>query len=441
MRKLKPEATLGDSFHLLGHRLDRWRALSAGDIEEAIRVTDEILGMPLTQEARRENHIIRERYEAQQGTETTLSALGRTVAQLDPEERAQVLRDFERDIHFTSRRLQIALLEAKGDPRVKGELRSLAEEILEDPCGPPREIEGSKNTVRVYNDRRTNEALVVKESEDQASFLAEFEAAEILIAIQKELKRWQPKFKVCTPILVREEDGKYIYVIEHSGCDTLAEAKGELVPFNYQDVARVTAALHHLFPREKLRGEERTLEDTLESRLHIKVKDLVLSNLDPLERAILETELSYNKDGHPWNYGITRHGDVIVFDTENNMPRRRAYDWANLTNHNRILTEEQKDAVFQEVVRTRKEFGELNKPEHKLAYYNAVCARTLELYGILRARKQIQHAKDMVLNSIEAVARIEIEFPMYFKDHRKQYTHLREGFQTLLTMIDSDCAS
>src|SRR3989344_3146647 len=260
---------------------------------------------------------------------------------------------------------------------------------------------------------------------------------------------WYPIFNVTIPIDIIRDNDESIYLMGYAGSFPISELNQDYFEENnptritrkkfevYRDMARITAAIHRKFPLEKVRGDERSLKETITKRFNGELGDLITSNLDPLEESILETELAYSKDAHPGNFGINHSGKLTVFDTENTQKRRIVYDWVNITNHNKMLSQWLKDQVARASIKTHKEFGvEFDEEVYMRAYYNAGIARALELYPILEVRKEPEHNKALLSNAIDALGRIKSHHQDYHSKYQKEYEQLRKGIDRMLLMID-----
>src|SRR3989344_2536591 len=317
-----------------------------------------------------------------------------------------------------------------------------------------KSITGTKNDVKIES--QSGKRVIVTKKGKLEDLESEKEAGEIIKSIRGELAVlfWYPIFNVTIPIDIIRDNDESIYLMGYAGSFPISELNQDYFEENnptritrkkfevYRDMARITAAIHRKFPLEKVRGDERSLKETITKRFNGELGDLITSNLDPLEESILETELAYSKDAHPGNFGINHSGKLTVFDTENTQKRRIVYDWVNITNHNKMLSQWLKDQVARASIKTHKEFGvEFDEEVYMRAYYNAGIARALELYPILEVRKEPEHNKALLSNAIDALGRIKSHHQDYYRKYQKEYEQLGKGIDRMLLMIDCNSTS
>ncbi|MBS3111862.1 hypothetical protein J4459_01220 [Candidatus Woesearchaeota archaeon] len=312
-----------------------------------------------------------------------------------------------------------------------------------------KSLTGTKNDVAIES--QSGKRVIVTKKGKLEDLESEKEAGQIIREIKNELAIlfWDPNFSVTMPIEIIHDNDEFIYVMGYAGSIPISELSQDNFEENnpiritrkkfevYRDMARITAAIHRKFPLKKVRGDERSLKETIRKRFNGELSDLIISNLDPLEESILETELAYSKDAHPGNFGINHSGKITVFDTENTQKRRIVYDWVNITNHNKILSQWLKDQIARASIEAHKEFEvELDEEVYMRAYYNAGIARALELYPILEGRKEPEHNKALLSNAIDALGRIKSHHQDYHSKYQKEYEQLRKGIDRMLLMID-----
>src|SRR3989338_7921715 len=139
---------------------------------------------------------------------------------------------------------------------------------------------GKKNDVAIES--QSGKRVIVTKKGKLEDIESEKEAGQIIREIKNELAIlfWDPNFSVTMPIEIIHDNDEFIYVMGYAGSIPISELSQDNFEENnpiritrkkfevYRDMARITAAIHRKFPLKKVRGDERSLKETIRKRFN-----------------------------------------------------------------------------------------------------------------------------------------------------------------------------
>lgn len=325
--------------------------------------------------------------------------------------------------------------------RKKGEqFAKTASIIKSDPNTEFKPIGETKNIVNIISgEKYISKGFVVKRNESFEHLQRERELIDIVASQLKD-----PRF--CLPTHLGEielRDDKYeSYMIRDKGHTLLQRIKQKHpnLEKNLEDIADFLAEIYCAIPSSMLSEETSDISFIVDRMKEIDTSlDTIMQitdNLIPVINSFEDSPLVYKKDPTPLNWGILPDETIEAFDFEPAPAIRLEKDLVDLTDLD-SFSEELKDKIHKRVIsifNAKNIYGfKVDVEKSKLALRNGVLLRAFNLYSRLsRSKSKRKIKEDLIKNANNALARIEKEFPDYYKSYKENYEELKAAISQLI---------
>ncbi|RMD57706.1 hypothetical protein D6825_03235, partial [Candidatus Woesearchaeota archaeon] len=286
--------------------------------------------------------------------------------------------------------------------------------------------------MRVSNNKFFSRVFVFKLKSSIDDVLSEAEACNTLSDVLSCAQAPRPLyagFVDCKPALVTGYiDGRSLSDIISGGDDS-----------SVVDLIPTLARIHSRFPKGSLKRLD--LQSKLESKLDVlkvpsSMARYLIGSLEPLEFSFDQVPWVWNKDAHPENWVIG--DDVGVIDCEGSELVPCTFDLANLLDYQEGVSDEVRQSALDRYLKSLCSEGiSVDGKSLKKAYFNSVVYRMICFAGAWSdsSRKNMRKRRTgAVLRGLNALLRLEQEFPDYFFEHRREYSLWRSGLNMILRL-------
>lgn len=326
------------------------------------------------------------------------------------------------------------------DRRAKEQFAKTASIIKSDPTTEFKPIGETKNKVNIVKgEKYISKGFVVKRNKSFKHLQGERNLIEI---VYQELK--DPRFHL--PVHIGEIEFKeemYESYMIRDDSDTLMkrmEQKHPNLEKNLDDIADFLAEIYCTIPSSMLSEETSDISFIVDRMKEIGASlDTIMQitdNLIPVINSFEDSPLIYKKDPTPLNWGILPDETIEAFDFEPAPAIRLEKDLVDLTDLD-SFSEELKDKIHKRVIsifNAKNIYGfKVDVEKSKLALRNGVLLRAFNLYSRLsRSNSKRKIKEDLVKNASNALARIENEFPDYYRSYKENYEELKVAVSQLI---------